>query len=157
MKAPAQQQLIILDKLAELELSVSRLYEAYAAFFPDYRQFWSGPVAEEKQHAAWVRELRSLVEKGKAKFGENRFNLLAIQTYVDYLQNESDNAGGRTLLNALSITKYVEDSLIERQYFNIVEGDSDELEQTLQKLADATKSHIQLVNQTLEDYKKTVK
>jgi hypothetical protein len=48
--------------------------------------------------------------------------------------------------NPLDITKY----------FNIVEGDSDELKQTLRKLANATQSHITRVREALDSYKKTL-
>lgn len=157
MTIPTRKQLIVLDKMAELETAVSRPYAAYAALFPDYRQFWSDLVDEEKQHAAWVQELRSRVEKGTAQFNENRFNILAIQNYINYLQDELEKAKGRTLLNALSIAKYNEESLIEQKYFSIVEGDSDELRQTLGKLAGATQSHITRVRETFDSYKKTLK
>ena len=149
-------QLIVLGKMAELETAVSLLYEAYAALFPDYSQFWSDLVDEEKQHAVWVQELRSRVEKGTAYFNDNRFNILAIQNYINYLQDELEKAKGRTLLNDLSIAKYNEESMIEQKYFNIVEGDSDELKQTLRKLANATQSHITRVREALDSYKKTL-
>jgi rubrerythrin len=155
MPTPNENQLAGLDKLAELEISVSRLYEAYAALFPDYRQFWSELVDEEKQHASWVQGLRALVEKGAAKFNENRFNTPAVQNYINYLKDEIGKAPERTLINALSIAKYNEESLIEREYFNIVEGDSDEMKQTLTKLAGATKSHIERVRKAINTYTKT--
>ena len=155
MTTPLEKQLIVLNKLAEVEESVGRLYEAYAALFPDYRQFWSGLVDEEKQHAVWVRELCSLVEKGTAKFNENRFNIFAIQTYINYLKEELDKASGRKLVNALSIALYVEESMMEKKYFEIINGDSEELKQTLRKLTGATQIHIARVRETLDTYRNT--
>ena len=155
MTTPTEKQLTILDKLAEVEESVGRLYSAYAALFPDYGQFWSGLVEEEKQHAIWVRELRSYIVKGMAKFSENRFNIFAIQTYINYLKDELEKAKGRVSINALSIALYIEESLIEQKYFEIVDGDSQELKQTLNNLANATQSHIQRVRCALNSYKNT--
>jgi rubrerythrin len=154
MTTPLEKQLVILNTLAELEESVGRLYEAYAALFPDYRQFWSDLVGEEKQHGVWVRELRDLVEIGKAKFSENRFNIFAIQAYINYLKEELEKATGRTLVNALSIASYIEESLMENKYFEIIDGDSEELRQTLRNLAGATQTHIERVRATLNTYKK---
>jgi hypothetical protein len=151
---PTERQLAVLDKMAELETSVGKLYEAYAALYPDFREFWAGMVIEEKQHAVWVLELRSRVEKGAAKFSENRFNINAIQSYISYLKDELEKASGRTVVNALSIAEYIEDSLIERDYFTIVEGDSDELKETLKKLADATHSHNRQVREAIRVYNK---
>ena len=156
MTTPLEKQLIVLDKLAELEESVGRLYEAYVALFPDYRQFWAGLVDEEKQHAVWVRELRVLVEKGTAKFTEDRFNIFAIQAYINYLKEELEKATERTLVNALSIALYIEESLMERKYFEVINGDSEELKQTLHNLANATQTHIERVHETINAYKKTV-
>ena len=156
MTTPLEKQLIVLNTLAELEESVGRLYEAYAALFPDYRQFWSGLVDEEKQHAVWVRELRALVEKGAAKFTENRFNVFAIQAYINYLKEELEKAKGRTLVNALSIASYIEESLMEHNYFEVIDGDSEELKQTLRNLAGATQDHIERVRAALNTYKKTM-
>ena len=154
MTTPTEKQLATLNELAELEESIGRLYEAYAMLFPDYRQFWSGLVEEEKEHAVWLRELRSYVVKGTAKFSENRFNIFAIQAYINYLKDELDKAKGRALVNALSIALYIEESLMEHKYFEIVDGDSKELKQTLSNLANATQSHIERVRNALNSYKK---
>ena len=155
MTTPLEKQLVVLNELAELEESIGRLYEAYATLFPDYRQFWSGLVDEEKQHAVWVREFRAFVEKGAVKFNENRFNVFAIQAYIKYLKEELEKATGRTLVNALAIASYIEESLMEQKYFEVIDDDSEELKQTLRHLAGATQTHSEKVHQTLNAYKKT--
>ena len=63
MTTPLEKQLVVLNNLAGLEESVGRLDEAYAGFFPDYREFWSVLVNEEKQHAVWVREKLNAYKK----------------------------------------------------------------------------------------------
>ena len=63
MTTPLEKQLIVLNNLAELEESIGRFYEAYAGFFPDYQEFWSVLVNEEKQHAVWVREKLNAYKK----------------------------------------------------------------------------------------------
>jgi hypothetical protein len=153
MTADLEQQRNVLHKLAELEESVGHLYETYAGLFPDYQEFWLALVAEEKQYTAWVKELESYLTKGTVKFNEGRFNVFAIQSFLNYLKDEAEKAPGRTILNALSISAYVEESLMERGYFDVVDGDSEALKLTLNNLAEATQKHIKRVREYLNTYR----
>jgi hypothetical protein len=103
------------------------------------------------------RELQSYIVSGAAGFSENRFNTFAIQLFINYLRDETARAGERTLLNAFSIAAYIEYSLMERHYFEIAQGDSEELKRTLNNLAGATQSHVKHVKDTLETYKQAAK
>jgi hypothetical protein len=105
-----------------------------------------------------VQKLQSLVIQGSATFNEGRFNPIAIQTFLNYLKNESEKVTGqqRSIINALSITLYLEESLIENKYFEIIDGDSKEIKQILNSLASATQSHISKVREVFNNYKKAV-
>ena len=151
-----EKQLDALTKLSELEESVGRLYEVYAGLFPDYKEFWLSLVGEEKQHARWIHELHSYVVQGSATFNDDRFNVVAIRAFVKYLNDELGKATmrERSLLNALSISQYIEESLIEQKYFEIVIGDSPKLKQILTSLATDTQNHIKKVREALNTYKK---
>jgi rubrerythrin len=159
MTTPTEKQLTVLNKLAELEESVGRLYEAYAEVFPDYRQFWSALVDEERQHAVWLRELHVYVVQGSATFSENRFNTVAIQAFINYLNDEYGKVMSRerALINAISIALYIEESLIECEYYEVFAGDSPELKKILINLASATKNHILRVRDVFNNYKQAVK
>lgn len=152
-----EQQLAVLSKMSELEESIGRLYEAYAEVFTDYRQFWLSLANEEKQHAEWVNNFHTVIENGKVTFGENRFNSIAIQKFLDYLKEEMGKASRRerTLINALSIALYIEESLLESKYFEVISGDSRELKDTLSNLANATQRHITRVRDVFNNYKKS--
>ena len=82
---------------------------------------------------------------------------LTLSPFINYLRDETARAGERTLLNAFSIAAYIEDSLMERHYFEIAQGDSEELKRTLNNLAGATQSHVKHVKDTLETYKQAAK
>ncbi len=49
------------------------------------------------------------------------------------------------LINALSIALYIEEALIERKFFEVIEGDSVGLKHVLLDVAAATRSHIDRV------------
>ena len=150
-----QKQLNIVNKLSGLEDAVGRLYEVYAAIFPEYQEFWANLVTDEHKHAAWIRELNSLINNCSFVFNEGRFKIEIIEKFLGYLHEELEKAQARavSLINALSITLYIEESLIEQRYFEVVEGDSPELKRVLLDLARDTQKHIALTRSTFNSYK----
>ena len=154
-----EKQLSVITKLSELEESVGRLYETYAVIFPDYRNFWVNMASDEREHAAWVAKLRSLIDNRLVVFSEGRFKVEAIQTFLKYIDEELGKAKEKNLflMNALSITLYIEESLIEHKYFEVVEGDSPELKSILRDLAGATQKHADSARETFNAYKAKIK
>lgn len=147
-------QLRILDKLSELEETIGKIYEVYAELFPDYRQFWLGLSDEEKQHSRWINSLRSENIHGFTTFNVDRFNVFAISTFISYLNDELGKATNRerSLVNALSISRYIEESLIEHKYFEILVDDSPKTKQILTSLGVATHNHAEKVREALRNY-----
>ena len=152
---PTEKQLDILTKLSELEEAIGRLYEVLAETFPTYNNFWSELANEERQHSAWVNELRMLIVQGTAGFVNRNFNSIAIQTFINYLESEMNKVKRNELstVNALSTTLYIEQSLMESKYFEIFDADSQEVKQILSDLASATQLHITNVQEVFNNYK----
>jgi len=146
----------ILHRLAENEEAIGVLYQEYAKRFPDYESFWVGLASEEKEHASWIRRLYSTAAESALFFNQKRFNKEAIQTYLNYLQRElvKVKQGETTLINALSVTLYIEESLIERKYFDVFETDSVELKHVLLNLAASTRIHLDRAREALSNYKR---
>ncbi len=147
----------VLIRLAENEEAIGTLYGEYAARFPDYAGFWYEMAGDEAEHAGWLRGLSSGAGPGGLPVDENRFNLRAIETYMKYLQEELDRVrrGETPLLNALSVTLYLEESLMERKYFEVLEADSQGLKRVLRDLSAATASHVARAREALDRYKQT--
>jgi rubrerythrin len=145
----------LLRSLAENEEAIGVLYREYASRFPDYDSFWLGLSADEKEHAGWIRMLSSTIDQGGLFVNQSRFSEQAILSYLDYLQRELAKVrqGDTTLLNALAITLYIEESLIEKKYFEVFESDAPRLKQVLENLAAATRNHIERARQALDSYK----
>jgi len=145
----------ILDKLASNEEYVARLYAAYAVEYPSYQSFWESLADEEIKHSNLIRSLREKANKGLIFIDVNRFNSTAIQSYQDYLKREISRVEQHAvpLIEALSITYYVEDSLLENRFFEIFKTDSAEMKNTLSKLKDETSIHRIKAKEKLEEYK----
>jgi hypothetical protein len=88
---------------------------------------------------------------------ENRFNAAAIQMFTDYLDRQLSGLDKEEVpvIEALSITLYIEQSLIESKFLDIFKADSAELQHTLARLRDETLAHRDRAKETLQRYKRT--
>ena len=147
----------LVGKLASNEESVATLYNAYAKAFPVLREFWSSLASEEIKHASWIRNLGEETKTSPLFIDEDRFNTTAIQTFRNYLGREIARLNDQEipLIEALSITLYIEQSLIESKIFEIFETDSAELKHTLKNLRADTVTHHNKAKAELEKYKKS--
>ena len=145
----------VCEMLAQNEERLSRLYGVYAEKFPKYRDLWNGLAEEETEHAAWIRKLASWVKEGGIDINAERFNISAIRTFSNYIDKELTNAKTSNVssINALVIASYIEDSIIEHNYFEVFEGDSLELRNTLNDLANETNKHRNIVKGALKEAK----
>ena len=134
------------------------MISAYAINFPNFKDFWSGLANEEKQHSKWVKQLRDLVISGKADFHSGSFNIFAVQALINNLNNELKMVSQhqRSILNALAVSQYIEESIIESKYFEVIKSDAAEIKNILNSLSDATKLNTNRVKHTLDNYKKTL-
>ena len=148
-------QLEVINKLAELENTIGLLYEAYRTQFPAYKSFWQSLADEEKEHALWLEQLGDCVLKRQATLNEKRFNIFAAQSFLNYLQNELDNVGRKevTIINAAAIALYMEESIMEHNFYEVVAGDSPELKKTFDSLTNATQAHLLRVKTFLNQLK----
>ena len=149
-------QIDIIAVLSELERNVGRLYEAYGFQFPEHRSFWQNLANEEKEHAIWLEKLGNYVRQGQAVLNEKRFNIFAARSFLNYLKSELDKAARQeiTIINAAAIALYLEESIMEHNYYEVISGDAPELQKTFDYLTTATSVHIKRVKEFLDHVKK---
>jgi len=148
----------LLNRLAQNEEAIGTLYREYAERFPDYHGFWSGLASEEGEHACWIRDLCSTASETGLLIKQGRFNEEAVKTYLNYLGRELDKVrqGETTVLNALAATLYIEESMIEKKYFDVFESDAPQLKHVLLRLEEATRVHVDRARETLDNHRRTV-
>ncbi len=141
----------VIEAMARNEEAVGRLYQAYAERFPAQRGFWSGLAAEEMSHAGWIRGLEAKMKEGTVSITKDRFKLQPVRAFSGYLEREMATARqpGFSPINALSVALYIEQSVIEQRYFEVVAADTPEMKRVLDNLAGATRSHQESVRQEL--------
>lgn len=133
----------IIEALANNEEAIGKLYREYAFRFPDHEDFFNGLAAEEMNHAAWIRNVDSNLNKG-------RFKIEAIKSFTRYVNTELAKAQGLSLRQALSLTRYIEEALIERRYFEIFKEDDPKLKSVLTRLEKSTEDHLERVRAAIE-------
>ena len=62
--------------------------------------------------------------------------------------------GETPLLNALQLTLYIEENLIEMKYFDVFETGAPALKHVLVNLAASTRTHVGKARETLGNYKR---
>lgn len=139
----------VIQKMIELEETVGRLYEIYHDLFPAQKGFWDRLAAEEKTHAEWISKFLLTSKHGTISLQPNRFKIEPIQMTLDSLAKQIKKAreGKVTLLEALSFAFNFENGLVEKEFFKIVDADSDALKKLLGSLSLATENHSRWIQQ----------
>jgi rubrerythrin len=132
------------ELLALNEEAIAALYNAYASRFTESRDLWLAMAAEERQHASWIREIDAMVQRNSIEANEKRFPREAIESYGRYLTVELNKVQfpDYTLQQAFTVAGYIENSLMELKYFEVIKDDSAPVKDLLKKLEGATKSHV---------------
>ena len=148
----------IIEKLACNEETIARLYKGYADAFPILREFWISLASEEMKHASWIKNLGVEAREKPIYIDEQRFNIVAIQSFTNYLGKELAKVNERKipLIEALSITFQIEQSLIESKFLEVFQTDSVELKHTLTKLLNDTVAHRDKAKEKLKTYKENL-
>jgi rubrerythrin len=136
----------ILGLLATQEETIGKLYHVYQGLFAD-QELWIRLIKDESNHAAW---LRALAQEEKAIFDKERFSADAVQTMTDYINRVIGEPKDYPLLKALGISYDIENSLLEKNFFEVYRTDSAELQRVFNNLANETKIHRTMVKEALD-------
>ncbi|MFH0917602.1 MAG: hypothetical protein V1830_00535 [Candidatus Omnitrophota bacterium] len=127
--------------LSENERLVSKLYTIYAEKFPEVKEFWLQKAAEENVHAELLESVRLIKQETPSFFQEDRFSIEAIELTMSFVKDLIQKAENSTLINALSMARDIEHSLIERYFFKVIPSDSPTIKNAFAKIEQDTKRH----------------
>ena len=147
--ASVEEQLKIVELLAQHELALGELYEAYAEKFIESETLWYGLVTDEKKHASWIRAVVPKVEQGLVIVNENTFPADTIQASIADVKNlvtkarELDVSVEEALGHAMKLEK----GLIDMNFYTAFEGDPEALKDLPKHLQEETQYHYKLVEE----------
>jgi hypothetical protein len=146
------EQIETIRLLAAHETLLARLYNLYATAVPAYQQFFADLAQQEVAHAQRIEDFIAKVQAGTLAMKPGRFNAQVLATSLKYINDQLRKAetGAPNAITALSNCVDMEEALIERKYYEVVEADSPTLKQLLSQLAADTEAHRQQARQALE-------
>ena len=133
----------ILGTLIKNEELLSKLYNKYSQVFIDDTKFWNEISNDETEHASWIYDLSVKVSNGDLYISNDRFTNETFISFGEYVNEQIENANtdGMTSIDALSIAKNVENSMLETALFKIYDTDDPQLKLVLDKLKKSTELH----------------
>lgn len=139
----------ILEMLAKNEEEIGELYKLYAIKLPQYKDLWLELADEEVTHSKWIRDFAKGIDKGSIFLNKKRFPKAAINTYHGYLQKSYKEASlkGIEPIQAFTTALYLEQSLIELKFFEVIDTGSEDFDKVVLRLSEATKGHIKIIEE----------
>jgi rubrerythrin len=151
------------DKIFELllkhENELVAFYSLCLASYPEYNDEWKLLIDEEKRHAQIIEKLIEKVDNQTVYLQENRFKERPVEISLEYIRDSGRRieAGEINLLSVLSIAYSIEDSYIEKSYYEIFTGPSENLNRFLKQLHEETINHRELIKKMLERERKKIR
>lgn len=141
--------------LAESETALHRLYAGYAEILPELGEFWARLAKEETTHAAWVNALSERLQAGELAFRDGRLVPQIFETFLGYVNERiaEITSAPPSLFSALSIARDIEDTIVEKHYYDVLEGDSPASRQLLAILGKTAHEHAERVRAMWEQHR----
>ena len=146
------EQVRTIGLLAAHEAAMGELYRLYAAKLPDSADLFQSLAAAERDHARSLTGLADEVKQGSVRIDPERFSAEAVLNSLDFIRERiaEANSSGVSLVEALSVALDLEEALIEKRYYEVVETDAAEVKRLLQRLCEETAAHLAQVRRAWE-------
>jgi hypothetical protein len=146
----------ILQLLGQLELDVSNLYKIFGEKFPKYKALWDTLSQEEIEHADRVKMLYDLAKENKVIFDEKLTKTYTVKKVLEIIKDAQVKtlAGQINIINALSISRDLEQSIIEKEFYNYFAGKDSETRMLINSIKKDTLDHQSMVRNAWEEERK---
>ncbi|MBN2834987.1 MAG: hypothetical protein JXR48_08475 [Candidatus Delongbacteria bacterium] len=140
----------ILGLHAEYEQLLSRLYKIFSNKFPD-EELWSFMAKEEKKHEAWVKQIILKMIEGTIIYeNEDEYQDNIINSLVDLKETIKDiPEKDISEEDALEIAFSIEESMLEKEFFEKFSLDAPLVEQILENLKKDTRKHRDMLDKKI--------
>jgi len=133
------------------ENKIKKLYLLYARDFPEHRKDWENIAAEEKEHAAALRELSEqfCAKDSFTRVSPYGYSILNYAKHFLDCQIKLVQKHKITSRQALNTAIRLELSLVERRTFDIFTPASDDIAKVLSRLNRETEEHAKRLRKLL--------
>jgi len=146
----------VLELLKQHELVIKQLYDFFAEYFPQKKEFWLKIANEEQRHADFLKTLETNEAHVSWFTNSSHLSLAAIQSSIDFVIQERERmkVSGTTLLKAYAFSRNIEEALFEKYLSKIDINVHPEIAHVVAALAADTKRHAQEMTAALLEEKK---
>ena len=144
----------VLELMRGYELILKDLYQLFAQKIPQEKEFWMKLSEEENKHAYWLEVLGMNMQKqGLSLNNDERFNVPLIKSSISHVLEAVDDFEKVELsfFDALTFASDTENSMIEKKFFEVFYGQSEEFDKVMNLLKEGTIEHRQRIAEKLEN------
>lgn len=136
---------IMFDLMIDIELTIGRIYQAFAEQFPEQADTWTALADDETQHAAWLRELQHAADDSLIDIDLLLYNHTLLKYFLDHVTTVLAHAAAHhyTPEEALQTAVSLEFTIIEEQFYKIAVENETTLRRVFTSLEAATTQHAE--------------
>lgn len=142
----------VLNKLYELETSMAEFYNACYEKWPVY-DVWNELSAQERSHANVIEKIKDFIsgESGYIEINRN-FRVAAIDTVKDFVDSNMNRLKKDELSvkKALFISKDIENSILESEFYELIDMDNLEFKRMIESVSEETRNHRKLIEKEIK-------
>lgn len=145
-------QLELIGLMAANESAVGEIYEACAKLYPQWAKLFKKLAETEQEHARSITGFSAKIKEGLLRIPPDRLDANVVMEAFEHVQEllKQVRQGGMEVEEALDTCAELEETLLEKQCFDIMETDSPELKLLLEKLSADTADHREELRQARE-------
>jgi rubrerythrin len=149
----------IIDVLKHNELMLSELYTAFSDAIPVHRYFWKRLALEERAHGDVLDSLNKQAKFKNLFIEGNKFRTEAVKTSIAYTERQIKDArsGNMTPIKAISVACDLENSMIEKNFFEVFKPGSQSIISEFAALKEHTRKHSGLISELLEQERQKIR
>ncbi|KKP68737.1 MAG: hypothetical protein UR66_C0003G0002 [Candidatus Moranbacteria bacterium GW2011_GWE1_35_17] len=143
----------VLELMRSYELLLKDLYALFALKISEEKEFWLKLSEEENKHAYWLEVLGANMQKQNISLnGDDRFNLPLMKSSISHIQEslEDFKKVEISLFDALTFASDMENSMIEKKFFEVFYGINDDFDRVMKLLKEETIAHSQRIEEKLK-------
>ena len=109
------------DKCRVYQLTVGQLYKTYSTIFPDECDKWMAFAEEELMRAKWLSIIKTYVEGEIISLKITKISVQSVERAISFIHKQIQLAikGKVDLHAALVIALQIDDSIIQKSFFNM--------------------------------------
>jgi len=155
---PSSFQMHKLNVLVEYKELCSRLYQLCRERFPEYEELMAALVHEKESHIRWIQSQEKGVESGTVTINPNAVKVEAMRFVIQAIRQKMEDIK-RNSLTSLQILLYIretENTMLEKNFFQIFENSSVEFKTEKMALESEDQRNLDTIQSALSERKRSL-